>query len=198
MSKVVKPSNDKSAEERPTRVWRVSNVLAAAGVLLLPAAAVFIWSAARPHTSTPTRARLERVAEKKAVAAKPQATLPITTVNGTTTYEPESISISAAPAGYSAAISSSAVLSSFEAQVIPQNIIGSALKTTTPSVTLNVVTDSRTSPATQYSGWVVVYHNTAPQSYGPVQVSPTADCDFVGIYDLDTNQWSDFFQDCPS
>lgn len=186
------PVSDKRS--RPLRLARRALVLTVC--VLAAVASASLWAVARGEGAR-GHARFAPLANK-VPRVKPRTTLPITTVNGTTTYQPESIAVSAAPAGYTAPVSSSAILTSFQQQIIPQNIIGAALTSGTPDVTLNLVTDSRTNPSTTYRGWVIVYHNTAPQSYGPAPVPTTPDCDFVGIYNLDTSQWAEFFQDCPS
>jgi hypothetical protein len=197
-----KPNRDgqvaRQAERRGWLGWRSSLVLlcvvggAISGSLLMAASGkatrgggrhAAVWR--RPtHLTTPH--------------LRAGAKLPITTANGTITYQPEGITVSAAPAGYSAPMSSSAVVSSFQQQVIPEDAIGPTLSSETPTVTLNLVSDNRSTPANEFPGWVVVYHNTSPQSYGPAPVAADPVCDFVGIYDLDTSQWSEFFQDCPT
>jgi hypothetical protein len=173
---------------RPALVLATGLVVAAVGALALLAA---------PWGRAPGAAHFARMS-KKVPRASQRLSLPITTVNGTTTYQPESISVSAPPAGYTAPVSSSAVLASFDEQVIPQNILGSTLTSGTPAATLNSVTDNRTDPPTQFTGWVVVYHDTVPQSYGLTAVPTAPDCDFVGVFNLESGQWTDFFQNCPS
>lgn len=183
---------------RKTRLGRHAVILATCALAGAGAGALLLTASGKATSGGAPRLASDHVTHVNALHLKAGAKLPITTANGTTTYQPESISVSAAPIGYQASISSSAILTAFQQQTIPGDVIGSALASSTPTVTLDQVTDSRTSPPKEYTGWVIVYHNTVPQSYGPVAVAADPVCDFVGIYDLDSNQWSDYFQDCPT
>lgn len=102
-----------------------------------------------------------------------------------------------------AAASSSAALASFKAQGVPQAVVGTQLSSQTPTVQLAEVTD--TSPQTStvtasvpYLAWVVTYTGLPTVSYGPVAPPSGATQNFVGIMQVSTATWTEFFSDSPT
>jgi hypothetical protein len=115
------------------------------------------------------------------------------------TLAPQAPLSAAAPA----AASSTAALASFKAQSVPQGAVGGQLSSETPTVVLAEVTDA--SPQTPgvtenvpYLAWVVTYAGVPAVSYGPVAAPNGATQNFVGIMQVSTGTWTEFFSDNPT
>ena len=125
---------------------------------------------------------------------------------GEVSYPSEGVDMLPAPSGYSPPVSSATALTSFKLQDVPKGALGTAAMTSlTPTVTLEAVTESAPVYAglalgASYPAWVVTYAGTPPVSYGPTPISSAnsnaMSCDFVGIFDLNNQAWTEFFQSC--
>lgn len=103
-------------------------------------------------------------------------------------YPSEGVRLGPPPKGFTPRVSAAYVLRAFQ-----RTDFRSFAGPLPASVTLHTVAyQGKVFPA-----WAVTYRKSQPVSYGPVPVSSTPSCVFVGIYDLHGNTWKTFFQDCP-
>jgi|SRR5580658_7419717 hypothetical protein len=195
-----------------SRLGPISRRGLAIGVAALAAASGTAGAfAASPHVTDKSAAHA--VAEPRRVVPRDVGKVPASKFStdeptsggfgAATSYPAEGVTLAPAVPLLAPVLSAASALSSLAEQSVPQSVLGNLLTTATPSVALETVTESDPvypgiTPGSSYPAWVVTYHNTTPQDYGPQPLpDPSAlSCDFVGILDLDNQAWTDFFQTC--
>jgi hypothetical protein len=94
-------------------------------------------------------------------------------------------------------------LQSFKTQDVPLNALGSDLNSVTPTVEFSTVTqthpvDPNVVADQPYNAWVVTYPQSPVVSLGRGPLPGSLKCQFVGIQDVGTGEWTEFFQSCHS
>jgi hypothetical protein len=158
------------------------------------------------RASTPTQRQRERVVARKRHGHRVNAGAATTTAE---TYPDSGITV-AAPSANATTLASQSQLSSaaaaaaaFRASPAAQNAFGPAVSGTI-SASLQTVTEQEpiatgVKKNTPYQAWVVSVQGPVIFTGGPNSTPPPADtqCQDVGIYDLQTAEWSDYLQSCP-